>query len=331
MTKLETKCHSRTGAAGGRRAVLARSCGRLACALPGCLRFARTPLVLARVLLLGSVLAGCGSGQRGSSGKIMVVAAENEYGAMAEAIGGKEVRVTSLLSNPNTDPHEFEARTSTAETVARAQLVIMNGIGYDSWMNKLLSASPRTGRLVFSVGEALGKRAGDNPHVWYESAGWPVEAATITRDLTRLAPRDARYFAQRKLAWLRQLQPVYREIARVRRLTRGSRVIATEPVYGYMIATLGATSLDAGFQKATMDGTDPSPRAVAAFETDLRRHRVRLLFYNSQVIDPTTTEMRGLAAQSGVPVVGVTETQPPASSFVGWQISQLQAVAKRWK
>ncbi|HZU12452.1 MAG TPA: zinc ABC transporter substrate-binding protein [Chloroflexota bacterium] len=277
-------------------------------------------------------LSGCGpAAGRGAPGTISVVAAEDEYGSMAAAIGGKDVHVVSLLSNPNTDPHEFEASASTAEQVATARLVIKNGIGYDSWMDKLLSASPQSGRLVFSVGEYLGKTAGDNPHIWYDPAGWTKEATVIADDLSRLAPRDKSYFARRKAAWLRALRPVYREVARVRSLTNGSRVIATEPVYGYMLAALGTTSVDSGFQKAIMDGTDPSPQSVSAFQTALRHDTVRMLFYNSQVVDPTTTQMRTLAGQSGIPVVGVTETQPLNRSFVAWQLSQLQAVQREWK
>lgn len=289
-------------------------------------------LTMAPVLLLILSLAGCASGPRATtSSSLTVVAAEDQYGAMAQAIGGRYVSVTSLLTNPNTDPHEFEASASTAETVARAQLIIKNGIGYDSWMNKLLSASPRSGRLVISVGEYLGKRPGDNPHVWYDPAGWSREAAVITDDLIKLAPQDRTYFERRQTSWLKSLQSIHREIASVRTLTRGTRVIATEPVYGYMIAALGATSLDPSFQKATMDGTDPAPRSVAQFKTDLSHHLVRMLFYNSQVIDPTTTQMRSIARQSRVPIVGVTETQPSKLTFVRWQLSQLQAIQREWR
>jgi zinc/manganese transport system substrate-binding protein len=250
---------------------------------------------------------------------------------MVQAIGGNRVSVTSLLTNPNTDPHEFEASAATARTLSQAQFVIKNGIGYDSWLDKLLGASPRSGRIVFSVGEYLGHHEGDNPHVWYFPGGWAREANAITADLSKLDPAHKSYFQQRKAAWLTSLQPIYREIAAVRSLTRGKTVIATEPVYGYMIAALGATSLDYAFQKAIMDGTDPSPQSVAQFEAALRQHTARMLFYNSQVVDPTTTNMRNVATQNHVPVVGVTETQPPKLSFVQWQLSQLRRIKQHWR
>ncbi len=266
-----------------------------------------------------------------AGGKIVVVAAENEYGSMANAIGGSHVQVTSLLTNPNTDPHEFEASAATARTLSTARLVIKNGIGYDSWIDKLLSASPRSNRIVFSVGEYLHHKAGDNPHIWYAASGWAKEAHVIATDLGAIDPQYRAYFQSRKATWLKSLQPVYREINTVRRITRGNSVIATEPVYGYMLSALGLQSLDYDFQKAIMDGTDPSPRSVADFESALQHHTARMLFYNSQVVDPTTTNMRAIAARNGVPIVGVTETQPPALSFVQWQLSQLQQIQRHWK
>lgn len=266
-----------------------------------------------------------------ASGKIVVVAAENEYGSMASAIGGNRVRVTSLLTNPNTDPHEFEASAQMAKILSQARLVIKNGLGYDAWIDKLLSASPRSGRTVFSVGEFLGHKDGDNPHIWYDSAAWAREANVIAGDLARADPAHRRYFQQRKAAWLKSLQPVYREIIAVRKLTKGKTVIATEPVYGYMIAALGAQSLDYEFQKAVMDSTDPSPRSVADFEVALQHHAARMLFYNRQVVGPTTNNMRSIAGKYHVPIVGVTETQPPSQSFAQWQLSQLKSVQQQWQ
>jgi zinc/manganese transport system substrate-binding protein len=290
----------------------------------------RTTVLVAAIGLL-TARGGLAHASMPAANRIVVVAAENEYGSMASAIGGNLVQVTSLLTNPNTDPHEFEASASTARLLVNARLVIKNGIGYDAWIDKLLSASPRSQRMAFSVGEYLGHKDGDNPHIWYDSAGWTKEANVITADLIKIDPKHRAYFQQRKVTWLRSLQPVYQEIATVRGVTRGKAVIATEPVYGYMIEALGATSLDYDFQKAIMDGTDPSPRAVADFETALQHHVVHMLFYNRQVVGPTTSNMRSIAAKNHVPIVGVTETQPPGLSFVRWQISQLQSVQQHWR
>lgn len=263
-------------------------------------------------------------------GQVSVVAAENEYGSMVTAIGGKYVHVTSLLSNPNTDPHEFEASASTARTLSGAQLVIENGLGYDSWLDKLLSASPNSKRRLINVGSLLGLHTGGNPHAWYMPSGWPKEAHAIAAALGKLDPQHRSYFNARSKSWLTSLEPVNQEIVTLRQRVKGHTVIATEPVYGYMLDALGLTSLDYSFQKSIMDGTDPSPRSVEDFQSDLQNHKARMLFYNSQVTDPTTARMRSIAAQSHVPLVGVTETQPPSKSFVTWQLSQLKEVGAKW-
>jgi zinc/manganese transport system substrate-binding protein len=249
---------------------------------------------------------------------------------MAGAIGGKYVHVTSLLSNPNADPHEFEASASIARTVSGAQLVIENGLGYDSWLDRLLSASPSSGRRLINVGTLLGLRTGANPHVWYMPRGWPREANTIAGDLGKLDPAHRAYFKARARGWLHSLKPVYREIASLRTRTGHHTVIATEPVYGYMLDALGLTSLDSAFQKAIMDGTDPSPSSIVSFQNALQHHTARMLFYNSQVSDPTTARMRSIAAQNHIPLIGVTETQPPSKSFVAWQLSQLKTIQNKW-
>ncbi len=284
------------------------------------------------VMMMGTVIVGLtGCGPTAANGKIAVVAAESQYGGMAKDLGGNEVAVTSLLKNPNTDPHEFEASASSAEAVAAAGLIIENGIGYDSWLDKLVGASPDSGRIVFNVGKYLGRLPGDNPHIWYASWGWPREARAITRDLIHLRPSQATYFRHREAVWLTSLRPVYRAIRATRRIMRGSKVIATEPVFGYMLKALGAKSMDSAFQKATMEGIDPPPSSVAAFESTLKARSVRMLFYNSQVVDPTTVRMRQLAEASAIPIVGVTETQPANVSFVQWQLGQLRQIRRKWK
>jgi zinc/manganese transport system substrate-binding protein len=290
-----------------------------------------TAILAACLLSIAVALAACGNpATTVPSGRISVVAAEDQYGSIASAIGGRYVYVTSLLSNPNTDPHEFEASASTARMVSGARLVIENGLGYDSWIDRLLSASPDSDRKLITVGSLLGRSVGDNPHVWYMPAGWPKIARVVAGALSALDPKHRAYYRARATAWIHSLEPAEREIRMLRRRTAGKTVIATEPVYGYMLQALGLTSLDGPFQKAIMDGTDPSPRSVADFQEALQNHTARLLFYNSQVSDPMTVRMRSIASQFHVPQVGITETKPRGRSFAQWQLSQLKAVGRAW-
>jgi zinc/manganese transport system substrate-binding protein len=292
------------------------------------------PMLLAAFLIV--LVAGCGARNQASlqgaeTPKIIVVAAENEYGDIVSQIGGARVHVMSLLINPNTDPHEFEASAADARTVASAQYVIKNGLSYDTWMDKLLSAAPRKGRLVLSVGEFLGFHTGDNPHVWYDPSGWTSVANRIAHDLSTLSPKNKTYFMQREGYFLRSLQPIYHLITTLRHRVKGAPVTATEPVYNYMTAALGMKMQNLDFQRAVMNGTEPAPQAVARIEGALKRHQVRMLFYNSQVIEPITLHMRQLAQQYHVPLVGVTETEPPRKRFQQWQLGELREVAAKFK
>jgi len=276
----------------------------------------------------GLVVAGLVSLAMGSAAAepVRIVAAENVYGNIAEQIGGPNVAVSSILSNPNQDPHEFEASASTARRVADATLVIYNGADYDPWMAKLLSASRVTSRQVIEVARLVGKRAGDNPHVWYDVAAISALAKVLADSLAKLDPLHRTEFAERHAAFERSMRPLVERIAEVRKGYAGSAVTATEPVFGYMADALGLKMRNRRFQLAVMNGTEPSARDIAAFEKDLRSRSVKVLFYNSQTSGALAD--RTIATDAGVPIVGVTETEPRGMTYQQWMTSQLDALAR---
>lgn len=255
---------------------------------------------------------------------IAIVAAENFYGQAAETIGGPQVKVTSILSNPNQDPHLFEADVATAQAVSNAAIAIYNGADYDPWMIQLLQASPNAGRTVISAAELTGHKAGDNPHLWYDPRTMPAVAKALAAELAKRDPANADLYRQRLAAFEASLAPLTNLISQLKAAYAGTPVTATEPVFGYMASALGLDMRNYGFQIATMNDTEPSARQVADFEQDLKDRKVKVLFYNSQVTDDTTTRLLNLAKQSGVPVVGVTETEPANTSYVAWMVGQLE-------
>lgn len=259
---------------------------------------------------------------------VSIVAAENFYGDVARQIGGAHVQVTSILKNPDEDPHLFEVTPSVARAVSNARIVIYNGIDYDPWVDKLLDAGPKeTGRAVISVAALRGKKPGDNPHVWYDPAFMIDLAQALERDLAAVDPANRGSYAANLHAFVRSLAPIQGRIAAMRKRFAGTSVTATEPVFGYMLDALGMQSRNARFQVAVMNNTEPNASDVAAFENDLRSHTVRMLVYNSQASDPTAQRMERLAKASGIPVVGVTETEPPGTSYQAWINRELDAVA----
>jgi zinc/manganese transport system substrate-binding protein len=257
---------------------------------------------------------------------IDIVAAENFYGDVAQQIGGAAVRVTSILSRPDQDPHLFEATPSVARAIARAEIVVVSGIDYDPWMEKLLAASPSAHRRVINVAALAGRHAGENPHIWYDVPKMAGFASALAQALAQADPAHADEFHERLHQFERSLAPVLAQIQRVHAQYAGQDITATEPVLGYMFAALGLHSRNERFQLAVMNDTEPSASDVAAFEADLRTHRVKLLVYNSQATDPIADRMAAIARRSGVPVVGATETEPAGESYQVWMASTLTAI-----
>jgi zinc/manganese transport system substrate-binding protein len=253
---------------------------------------------------------------RGQS--VNIVAAENFYGGVAAQVAGTSAKVTSIMSNPNQDPHEFQTDAATAKAVANADIVIYSGIGYDTWMEKLIASQAKTGRIVIKVSDLIGAKEGDNPHIWYDPRTMPALVARLASVLNK--PDAVPRFSK-------AMRPLLEEMTKLQPKAQGVKVTATEPVFGYMTTALGFEMLNYGFQLAVMNDTDPSFRQTANFEKSLTTKNARILFCNSQVSNPVTQRMKDLAKNSGIPVVGVTETQPAdAKTYVQWMLSQLVAV-----
>ncbi len=257
---------------------------------------------------------------------INIVAAENFYGDVATQIGGDAVKVTSVLSNPDQDPHLFEASPSVARSLSSAAIVIYNGIDYDPWMADLLGASKAPDRKAIVVADLVGKKAGDNPHIWDDPATMRALAEALKDALVAADPANKAAYEERLAAFENSIKPIEERIAALKRRTAGVPATATEPVFGYMFNALGMTVRNEAFQLAVMNDTEPSASDIAAFESDLKTHKVKLLIYNSQASDPLADRMLKLAKASGVPVVGANETEPPNSTYQAWMTGELQAV-----
>lgn len=264
----------------------------------------------------------------GAAGKIDVLAAENFYGDIAQQIGGERVAVTSILSNPDQDPHLFEISPTIVRQIAAAKIVVYNGADYDPWMDKLLKGTDRPGRLAIVAADLVNKKPGDNPHVWYDPRTMPAVAGEISTGLGTLDPAHKAEYAARLQVFLAALDPLNEKIAAIRGKFAGAPVAATEPVFGYMAAALGLAMHDQRFQLAIMNDTEPSARDIAAFETELTTRSVRLLFYNKQATSKVVDHIVELARASHIPVVGVTETEPPGMSYQDWILRELQATER---
>jgi zinc/manganese transport system substrate-binding protein len=279
------------------------------------------------VALVVPVMAACGTPAAGTSSNktLSVIAGENFWGSIASQLGGSRVSVTSVVTNPNADPHDYESSTKDARAFATADYVILNGAGYDDWGSKLLSGNPAQNRRVFVVADLLHKKAGDNPHFWYNPDWVEQVADRITADYKAIDSADAAYFDQQRAAFRVALQPYHDRIAKIKASFGGTPVGATESIFVYMSQALGLNLISPPeFMNALAEGNDPPAQTVAEFQNLVTGKKIKVLVYNLQTSTSITENLKLMAAQNGIPVVGVSETlQPVDATFQEWQDAQL--------
>lgn len=284
-------------------------------------------------LLLAGLVAyvfATGGQSNTPSSIVSVVAAENFYGNIARQIGGSDIAVTSILSNPNADPHLFEPGTSNGLAVATADLIIQNGLGYDAFMQKLEKAAPSSHRVVVTISDALGFHgANTNPHLWYDVPKLSAIASAIASGLERADPTHATAYRAGASRFDASLRPLTREILQIRARFAGEPVAYTEPVSGYLLAAAGLSNLaPASFTRAIENGSEPSPQDVAQMTSLMTRRQIKVLVYNSQVVSPITSRIRAAATQAGIPTVGMSETMPPTLTFQSWLLGETRSLRK---
>jgi zinc/manganese transport system substrate-binding protein len=277
---------------------------------------------------LVAALAFCAFSAPALADPIKVVAAENFYGDMAKQIGGDNVAVTSILSSPDQDPHLFEASPDIAKALSDAKVVMVNGVDYDPWMEKLLSASTATGRKEIIVGKLVGHKPGDNPHLWYDPAYMKAAGKALVADLSGVDPAHKADYEQGYAKFVDLLKPIDEKIAAMRKSFAGQPVTASEPVFGYQAGLLGLKMHNEKYAQAIMNNAEPTPSEVAGFENDLKGHKVKAMLYNAQASEPAVGKLVQLAKDSGIPVVAVSETEPPNSTYQEWMMGQLDALDK---
>jgi zinc/manganese transport system substrate-binding protein len=289
----------------------------------------------AAIVALAALATGCSATtgattSASSGGTILAVGAENQYASVISQVGGKYVQVSAIESNPNTDPHTFEASASVAQEVSRAKLIVQNGLGYDSYMGKIESAAPSAGRKVIVVQHLLGlPDSTPNPHLWYRPSTMPAVAKAVATALAAIQPAHAAYFRAHAAAFSRSLQPWYQAIARFKAAYPGTPVATTEPVGDYLLQAAGTRNLTPyAFQAGIMNGVDPSPQYVSLQNNLFAQHKVKVFLYNQQVTDSLTSSFLATAHRYGVPVVGVYETMPAGYDYQSWMLAEVHALQR---
>ena len=259
--------------------------------------------------------------QKSQTQKIQIVASTNVWGDIASQVGGERVEVTSILSDPSTDPHLFESDANTASKIASAQLVIVNGLGYDEFMDKLLEAGAGNAR-VLTIADVMQAKPDDNPHLWYDLPNIPKVSEKIQNELIALDPDHADVYRQNTTEFNKQMQSLIAKVS-----PRNGGVAYTERVAEYLLDDLGLDNkTPKGFSQSVENGTEPTPQQMQEFEAVLKSGSVAVLIYNNQTVNDVTKQLESSAKSAGVKVVGVSETIPKGKNFQTWQLDQLNAI-----
>jgi zinc/manganese transport system substrate-binding protein len=290
----------------------------------------RTALLGVLALVLGATAsaAWAGSGHR-SAPAFQVVAAENFWGSIAQQLAGSKVAVTSIIVNPDTDPHDYQPTARDARTLAGAKLAIVNGIGYDRWASKLLAANPVSGRVELDVGDLLGLKEGDNPHQWYSPTSVRKVINAIVVAYSKLDPSNRAYFAAQKKHFETVSLRTYDQLrAQIRKRFAGVPVGYSESIFQPLGSSLGLKLLTPySFAKSISEGREISTRDRKTVDRQVQRRQIKVWVYNSQNATPDLQRINALCKQRHIPVATVTETLSPASlNFEQWQVAQLRAL-----
>jgi zinc/manganese transport system substrate-binding protein len=280
------------------------------------------------------LLSACGSSLNTknvstSNGTIKVVAAENFYGEVAKAVGGDHVEVTNILNNPNTDPHDYEPTPDVARKVSNSQIIVYNGIGYDSWMDKLINAdsSSKSKSITKVADDVMGKKEGDNEHIWYNPDTMPKLAKKLANDLAKIDPSRAQTYQKNAQVFISSLAPLQEKVQKLKQTSK-AKIDVSEPVFDYMANAINLEINDEKFSRAIDNGTEPSASDVGQLQSDIKGKNIKLFVYNVQNSSPTVDHLVKMAKSSGVPVIKVTETEPKGKNYLQWMNDQLDQVAK---
>jgi zinc/manganese transport system substrate-binding protein len=298
---------------------------------PGPARLRVLRWVAAAALPVSLALAGCSTASdattgAGGSGVINVVAAENFWGSLAAQLGGSHVKVTSIINNPDADPHDYEPTAADGRAIATAKLAIVNGVGYDAWATKLADANPSTSRTTLTVGDLVGAKDGDNPHRWYNPGDVRKVIDQITADYKKIDPANASFFdTQHSTVLSTNLKTYFDTISQIKAGYAGTAVGASESIFAMLSPALGLNLITPpALLTAISEGSDPTAADKATVDAQIRTKQVKVYVYNSQNATPDVQSQVNEAKAQGIPVTTITETLTPAgASFQDWQVAQL--------
>ncbi|KRM24331.1 metal ABC transporter solute-binding protein, Zn/Mn family [Latilactobacillus graminis] len=283
--------------------------------------------IMAGILMLTLLVTGCGQNKEKKTG-IQVVSSLDFYGEAAQAVLGKQGHVTAIINSPSLDPHSYEATTNDAKLVAKADVIIENGLGYDRWLNKLVNSAQSDTQTVLTVSQLMKRADGANEHLWYDLKTMPALTKQLVHQFSKRDPKHKAIYAKNGAIYLKKLAALDAQRQQLQAKAKGQQVAASEPVFDYALEEMGYQIANRHFAKAIEDGTDPSPSDITKLRHLIREQRIAFLVVNKQEESPIVKQLHELADKEGVPVVQVTETLPAKQTYLTWMQQQFNAVRK---
>ncbi|MDC2806269.1 metal ABC transporter solute-binding protein [Leuconostoc sp. JNUCC 76] len=279
------------------------------------------------VIIVIGVALFKGNSSSSSNQKITIVASTDFYAEIAKTVVGEHGTATAIIKDANVSPEDYEPTTTVAKKVSTADIALANGLGYDAWLNKLAKTSKNT-KLIRVGEDVLNKKAGVNPHLWNDPETMSKTANYLATELGKKDPKNRDYYKKNAKKYIASLKPVNDLITKISKKADGQTVAQTEPVFEYMLDTLGYKIMDTDFSEAIEEGNDPSPATLAALKSAITNHKIAFFVNNTQTSSSTVSNLIDLAKKNDVPVVNVTETIPNGENYVSWKLKELKEIEK---
>lgn len=278
-------------------------------------------LLLITIGIIGIYHPNKSSKQQG----INVVTSLPFYQEAAQAVLGKYGKAISLINNASIDPHDFKPTTNDANQVAKANIIIENGLGYDSWLSKM--SIDKTQKII-NVAKLMNKHNGANEHLWYDMATMPMLTKTLIKKFSKIDPIHKKQFENNGQKYLKKLSILNTQEQNLAKNSHYQNVAVSEPVFDYALQKMHYHIIDRHFELAIENGTDPSPQDIANLQNNIKNHKIAFFVNNSQTSDHITNNLVSLAHQFHVPVLQVTETMPNNKNYIEWIHSEFNQLEK---
>ena len=281
--------------------------------------------IMGLVTLVSLITVGCSNKQNSTSqsDKISIVTTTNVYSDIAKNIVGKYGTATAIIDKSSVDPHDFDPTTADAKKVAQANIIVANGLGYDSWMNKLAKSVDKKPVLVGE--DLMGLKSGDNPHIWYNLDMPTKYVEYLVKRLSKLDKKHAAYFKENGEKYLAKID----KIKQLAQANKGDQkpVFVSEPVFDYALQEAGYKIGDKEFEEAIENGTDPSPKTINEMNNSIKQKKIAFFVNNTQASSSTVKSFVKLAKKNNVPVLNVRETIPNNTTYLAWMKENYQKLA----